>query len=168
MTTGFKAERTQVDGKQDEYSERGAAKLSAEISAMEDTTRQEFKAETDVNTIVKKFGLQSHREVPQYLETDFGMDLQEAIRIQEETAAAFRRLPKDLQRDYPSWEKVLEAIAKGEIRIKTPDDPEDLENAAIERAIKIDDAKTARQREKRAQEAAERARREPDDPAPSK
>lgn len=106
----FPVVRTQHDGKQQEYSD--AAGIDCEAGP-EPKTRQEFKSEVDVNTILKRFGVGALAQRPgqlQYGEMDYDLDLQQGIAALKAAESAFRRLPKEMQELYGKPSEMLDAI----------------------------------------------------------
>lgn len=103
--------RTQTDGLGDEVSQ--ATRLH--FPGDEPGARQEFKQQTDVNYIMKRYG-----GVPQGLsqfgEVDYTLNLQEALTRASEAKAAYDRLPQELRQRYPSWPAILDATMRGEIQ----------------------------------------------------
>lgn len=75
-------------------------------------TRQEFAAEADVNTILKRYGM------PQRGQQTFGVrddriDLQSALYALEAAKEAQLGVPEELRRKYPTWRHVLAACETG-------------------------------------------------------
>ncbi len=80
-----------------------------------DLARQEFKNESDINTIIGRVGPDGliHKQGAIYTETDFGLDLQSAMELVSEMKAAHRRLPRALREEYPTWVNLIAAIESG-------------------------------------------------------
>lgn len=78
----------------------------------EDTARQEFAADSDINRIIKQYGYQAFG-VPgasgHYGITDFRSDFTEVVQAQREAREAFDRLPPEL-RSLRSWEAVARKV----------------------------------------------------------
>lgn len=94
----------------------------------EDKTRQEDKAETDINRILQRFGVGQMPQLRQasYGELDYTIDLQIAL---EATAAAKRgwaALPPQLKRKYPNYLHLLNALESGQVT------PEEIAGKATE------------------------------------
>lgn len=121
------AERTQADGQQDAYSDDSGLDCSLEVDGHDnkDMARQEFKDETNVNTILARFGIQSHNLPPQFRELDFSLDLQQALGAIAAAKAAYAILPQELRNTYPSVSQFLAAMESGQITIKQGDRPDE-------------------------------------------
>lgn len=102
--------RQQNDGKELEFSELSAIHFNPD----DDVTRQEHKRETEIDYILSRYGLPPQQQ-GRYGETDSTVDLQEAIRLQNELHDAFQRLPEALQRQYGSWGSIIAAADRGEL-----------------------------------------------------
>lgn len=112
--------RKQNDGLGDYYSEATALDCSAprpDGSENKDMTRQEFAAEADINTLLSRYGIGVPRKQVMYGEVDFGMDLQQAFAAIEAAKRMHRQLPDTLIEKYPSWEKLLNGLASGQLRL---------------------------------------------------
>lgn len=107
-----RAIRTQVDGLDAEYS----FKTALDCSDMPDTTRQEFKDETDVNKILARYGVNAQMRPVQYGESDFDLDLQTALQAVYTAQDAVRNLPPDLAAKYPTWESFMQAAYNGNLQ----------------------------------------------------
>lgn len=80
-----------------------------------DRARQEFKADQDINTMMAKFGMMSGQTSrPIYGETNYDLDLQNALTAIRDVKAAHGTLPEDVREKYPTWQLLLEAIENGE------------------------------------------------------
>lgn len=104
--------RTQVDGLNDEYS----IMTALDCSDLPDLARQEFKAETDVNNILARYGIDGIKQGPTYSEVDYNMDLQEALESIREAERAIAKLPADLYVKYPTWEELLTGAFNGNFK----------------------------------------------------
>lgn len=82
-----------------------------------DNTRQEFKDETDINVILKKFGLDkfANRQMT-YGDYNFDLDLQTSLNAIKAAKRVHKKLSPDLQRKYPTMVDVIEAIENGQLR----------------------------------------------------
>lgn len=110
-----KAERTQADDRQEAYSAAGALDCSKD----RDMARQEFKDEADINKLLARFGV-GGAPPPQQLkgtftETDFGLDLQNALAAVDNAKSVWSRLPQNLKTKYPSWRRMLNAATTGDL-----------------------------------------------------
>lgn len=111
-------QRTQADGKQEAFSERAVI----DCSTLPDKTRQEFKAETDINTVLRRFTIGDlHARTPRYGDFDFTTDLQRSLATITAAKRAFAALPQELQDKYGSWEVSLTAAATGDLEIDLQD-----------------------------------------------
>jgi len=109
--------RTQNDGLADEVSRETAV-----FFAGPDLTRQEFAADADAETFVKRYGVPAAPQFGEQTAFDFDLHLQDAKLVVQETREAFLRLPDAIRARYPSWYLVMEAAAVGEVIIG-PDGP---------------------------------------------
>lgn len=80
----------------------------------EDMTRQEWKHEADINTIVNRFGLtgQIALRQPVFGERDFDLDLHTGYLAQAEAQRGFLSLPRALRAKYRNPRGLLDAIHK--------------------------------------------------------
>lgn len=123
-------ERTQIDGKQDEYSAATAIDCS-DSDENPDATRQEFREDVDINTILRRFGVSGAQQRQlQYGEVDYDVGLQEAIYVTEAAQDAWRRMSPELRNRYPTWQLLMQAIAAGEVKIR--DEPNNNTNNVTE------------------------------------
>lgn len=115
----FKAPRTQVDGKGDDYSADTGLLCEDESLA-----RAEFKADADVNTILKKFGVNAFTAPTPgaNAEIDYTIDLQTALGAIAQARAGHATLPENLRRKYPTWTELLTAIETGQYSTPEQDD----------------------------------------------
>lgn len=88
-----------------------------------DMTRQEFKDEADINTMLSKFGVTAARGTPVYGEWDDTIDLQSAIASVREAKAGYNKLPKELRDKFTSMEEMLTAVNNGSLVIKDAEPP---------------------------------------------
>lgn len=161
------AERTQVDGKGDLYSD-----LTATIIPNDDPqTRQEFKDDADLNILLARFGVDTPmRQGLQYGEVDYQLDLQQALDAIDTAKKANIHAPEELRDKYPDWRSILNGVETGEYQ-------KDLENLKLDRQIAADkqkheealknvmnDAKMRRQAELQLKrEAEDRLNRDPEE-----
>lgn len=153
----FKPLRRQGDELQDEASKEAETTIRGK-----DPTRQEFKSETDVNTILKKFGVgaltNSKPSDGQII--DYTLNLQDAFETVAQIREAHGNLPEALQAKYPTWQHMMRAAHSGELQKefdaikKSSNDAE--RQAAIDMQLAIDDAKLNAERTRRAKRAAQR------------
>lgn len=81
-----------------------------------DTARREFKKETDINYILSRFGVGAQRPLS-YGTADYEIDLQNGLEAVRESQRAWKRLPADLKKRFPTWLSLLRAIDLGEFTI---------------------------------------------------
>lgn len=107
----FKPVRTHDDGKGDAVS-----RDTATTPEGESLTRQEYKDDSDVNTILRKFGVDAPiRSQPVFgQEVDYTLDLQQALGAIEQAKRANAQVPEELREKYPTWKHVLDAAETGE------------------------------------------------------
>lgn len=105
--------RTQVDGLNELYSYETAL----DCSDKPDMARQEFKAETDVNNILARYGVNGPMREPQYGEVDYNLDLQQSLEAIREAERAVAKLPETLQGKYSTWERLLDGAYNGEFKM---------------------------------------------------
>lgn len=116
------ATRTQRDKKQPELSRAGGL----DCSESPDMARQEFKNEADVNELLKRFGVGTplpSRQGEFGKAVDYDLDLQTALAAIAQARNAYSTMSNDLQRKYPSWQRFLNAIERGELTLH-PTDPQ--------------------------------------------
>lgn len=107
---GLPAERTQVDGMGDYYSDLTAMNTGDEPSQV----RQELAHESDINFILSRFGIQTQQRVMVYgQEIDYNLDLQEALAAIASAKTASFNVPDELKTKYPTWREVLEGAENG-------------------------------------------------------
>lgn len=108
-----------------------------------DRARQEFKKETEVNDILRRFGVTGATQQRQgtFGEQDFTLDLQQALSAIEQTKAAYRDMPNDLQRRYPTWQRFLNAIERGDLTLHQTD-PEQKIVPPEQAPLSVSDPKT--------------------------
>lgn len=104
--------RKQTDNKFEAYSARTALSFEGE----RDLVRQELGASTDINVMMKKFGVGSfQRERPRFETTDYSVDRQAALESWRSARAAWEQLPKALRSKYSTTAKMLEGLASGQL-----------------------------------------------------
>lgn len=113
------AARTQIDGRQNEFS--AAAALDCAVDGNVDTARQEHLAETDINRLMKRYGVGSPLAgaagPPQYTTTDYDIDLQQAMGAISIAQRTWNRLPASLKEHYPDWQSLLNGVYTGSLKI---------------------------------------------------
>lgn len=114
-----KAIRSQADDLGDVYS--GIAGTGT--VGWEDTARQEFKAEADINEMLSRFNVIPPLRPTQFGETDYTIDLQAALAAIQQAKRAHGRLPAAVKADYPTWQSLLNGIAAGELDLKEGEEP---------------------------------------------
>lgn len=107
----FPVERTQHDQDQDVYS----LASGLDTSDLPDRARQEMKADTDVNTILSRFGIGSLQHQVSFGEVDFTLDLQQALAAVRSAETAYNALPEHVRAKYPDWLRVINAINNREL-----------------------------------------------------
>lgn len=116
--------RGQNDGRGDEFSR--LAGLGNNIDTDPSMTRQEFKLDTDINTILNKFGIDALTKGRQHIPgaiTNYDLDLQTALTTVNSIQAQFSTVPGWLKQRYPTWQSLAEAINNGTADLKEPPPP---------------------------------------------
>lgn len=105
----FPMERTQTDGRGDEYSLITGLDLSGETPV----TRQEFKDEADINNILARYGINTPlRQMQWGQEIDERLDLQQALFAISEAQKI--QVPEELRSQFPTWQAILNGVETGE------------------------------------------------------
>lgn len=124
----FPAERKQGDGKGDQYSAATARDFTGTI----DLTRQEDEPDSNINNILKRFGVTGHlpnaRNVQWGAILDESLDLQTALNSVRAVQEGYKNLPADLRKEYPTWQSLWQGILKGEITSPVNDPAEDADS----------------------------------------
>lgn len=122
--------RFQDDERGDEYD----ALSVITFDPSKDRARQEFAKETDINQMLKSFGIPGQQRQPQFGEVDFSIDLQQALSAIEDAKRAWRRMPDDIREKYPNWQSMLNAANSGELKVEleTAKPPPPVENPPVE------------------------------------
>lgn len=107
--------RSQANSRGDDYSAKTMLDFHDDDPENIDRTRQEFKAEADVNTILKKFGWQQFGRQPLYGDIDFDRGLHEAMEIVQSARDLYRRMPADLKAKYPTEQDLILGLADGSL-----------------------------------------------------
>lgn len=106
-----RAIRDQADDLQAAYS-KGTRTINTDPSL----TRQEQLPETDINTILNRFGVDTPmRRNGMFVEHDETIDLHQAMNAIRVAKQANYNLPPELQSKYPTWQKVLEGAESGQL-----------------------------------------------------
>lgn len=117
--------------------------------------RQELGPDTNINNILKKFGVNAPQRQGIYGQTiDYNMDLASAQSIISEATTAYQQLPEKLRARYRSLEEFRRGMESGAIK------PADLQD---ERQLQLD---LKREQEKEVKERSEKGRitgKDPDD-----
>lgn len=114
------AVRSQVDDLQELYSLESGLACTPE----EDKARQEFKAEADINVLLRKYGAVPQRPLS-YGEVDFDLDLHTAINAVSQASLGYASLPEHVRRKFPDLPSLFAAIANGEAVDFTAPPPSD-------------------------------------------
>lgn len=117
-----------VDDTQDDVSLATGLDLSDEVKV----TRQEFREEADVNTMLRRFGVPvaAAARRPVFGDVDWDLDLHSAHIAVERAGAAFRKLPRVLQEKYKDTRGLLDAMNSGELAEDLKEDRERKEHHA--------------------------------------
>lgn len=101
--------RTQADNRGDELS-----KATRTICTNEAQARQEFRAECDIRTILKRFGVPVSTKAAEYGVQDDRITLQSALNALHEAQGLMQAVPEELRYKYPTWRHVLQATESGD------------------------------------------------------
>lgn len=86
-------------------------------------TRQEFKADADINNILQRFGVMG--KIPVWGTTiDYNIDLQSALNAVEQAKIAWKTMPLEVRKKYPTWQILLNEIESGKLKIHKLDPDE--------------------------------------------
>lgn len=105
--------RTQPDTWASSWSEA----TGLDCSDKPDMTRQEFRAETDVNQIMSRYGANAPMRERIYGTVDFDGDLQQALGAVQIAQDAIRKLPASLRAKYATWEDLLTGLHNGSFKV---------------------------------------------------
>lgn len=89
--------------------------------------RQEDRAETDINTIAKRFGLTGQQ--PPQRPVQYGValpddvDLHTTYIMRADAQRAYMQMPADVRKKYGNWHAMLDAIHTGELKVKELGEP---------------------------------------------
>lgn len=119
--------RTQADQLNDEAS--AEAEIRFDREGNQDMTRQEFKTDADINTILKRFGVHGiggiNEKKPEFRTVDYNLDLATAYSAIEQAKQAHNQLPANLRDRFKTWPELLNALDRGELKIITEEAPKD-------------------------------------------
>lgn len=120
--------KTQVTAIRDsnKYSDESGIACTPE----EDKTEQQWKAEADIHTLLRRFGIEGRldgpQRVPSFKPVDYDVELQHALGGIQQAREAYDLMPQDLKREYPTLMHFLAAIERRELTVKLPlDKPTD-------------------------------------------
>lgn len=82
-----------------------------------DLARQEFKAEADTTTLLRRYGAVPPPP-PMGGEFDFDWTLHSSLEAIREVADGFQSLPADVRRAYPTPGELIQAVLRGEVTYK--------------------------------------------------
>ncbi|AXL14464.1 internal scaffolding protein [Microviridae sp.] len=126
--------RSQADMLQPSLSKRSASRGYGKS-----LTRQEFRSDVDVNTVVRRY---QAGDIPlrpaQYGEQDFDMDTTQAHLMMRDVGQVFQQLPPDLRKKYPDMLALARAIQNGEVVLSDKSKAERQAAAAAERKAALD------------------------------
>lgn len=87
-----------------------------------DMTRQEFKEDCDLNSVLRRYGaLPTPVQPTPYGELNTDLDLQTAYEALRAAETAYEGLPLGLRQKFPSWALLAQAMAAGELDHLNPD-----------------------------------------------
>lgn len=138
-------------------------KLTATEPTGESLTRQEFKEDADINTILTRFGVNTQvRNDMVWTEVNYDVGLQEALTSLDIAKRAQLDIPEELREKYPNWLALMSGIERGEYQKDLKDVAQ--QRTATKRQEELNRRKSdirdlrAAQREIDAEDAAERVR----------
>lgn len=108
-----KIERSQTDDKFDAVSQ--ATGIASTGEPDDDLTRQEFKDDLDLKTIIMRHGGPPELNAPTFGEIDFDVDLAGAFRQIDMAQRAYAELPPEIQKKYPSTQAIIVGLANGQL-----------------------------------------------------
>lgn len=155
----------------------GLGDLASEATATicppeEDQTRQEDLETTDLNILLRRFGIDPLINAPvQYGEIDFTIDLQDAHSAIQRITEVHATLAPQLLELFPTWQSLVQGADSGalatEIQKLRNSQHESDRQAGIDAALKLDEDKDAARRAKRAALAAQKILKGEDDGPPN-
>lgn len=105
--------RTQLDLRGDDISLATGIAFDPD----DDQTRQEFKEECDINTILARFGAGDVRPVRFGESVDADLDLLTAINAVRDAQDSFEALPQSLTSRYRDISSLVDALNRGELQL---------------------------------------------------
>jgi len=118
--------QSESDADREYYSGLAATHFDPDDPDSRDMARQEFKAEADINVILRRFGVTG--QIPSsrplvFGEANYDLDLQRAMMALETAEQAHANLPPELKERYPTWQSLINAADDGtlELEIKKPE-----------------------------------------------
>lgn len=82
----------------------------------DDRTRQEFKDDCDVNTILARhMGVPLDQRPVEYGEYDFELTLRDGLEAVRASEKAWDSVPKNLREKYKDWSSLVAAVESGEV-----------------------------------------------------
>lgn len=118
------AVRTQADDAQDYISWETGLDCEGDPTG-KSVTRQEHKDDADANLLLQRYGVGVPQKQVQFGEDHFELQLQEALAAIAEAKKAYRNLKPEIRRQYPSWQRCLEALRSGKLDLdKIPEQKE--------------------------------------------
>lgn len=94
-----------------------------DTSGWDDVTRQEFKEDCDINTILQRFGAGDARPFRFGDALDADLDLQNAIESVRSAQHSFDELPPELRSRYRDISSLVDALNRGELVLTTEPPP---------------------------------------------
>lgn len=80
----------------------------------EDRTRQEFREDTDINILLKRYGVGALNRTPtEFSDRDYDVSLHDAMIASQAADAAYNALDPDVRRAYPTWAHFVQAVESG-------------------------------------------------------
>lgn len=126
--------RSQADMIQRDVSKASAVKVFGASK-----TRQEFRGDCDVNTVVRRYATGDIPLKPvQYGEQDMNMDATTAHLMMREVGEIFQQLPKELRSKYPTIVDLARALKRGEVKVSDKSMAEANADAAAARQAEFD------------------------------
>lgn len=110
----MKKSRLQSDDDQQKYSLAGGLSCAGS----KDMTRQEQRPDSDIETMMKRFGLGTApvpERTPRYGTWDESIDLQSAYTALDNVRRGYKKLPAEVKREFPTPLIFVNAIASGEL-----------------------------------------------------
>lgn len=108
-----RALRTQADDLGDEYTAATAINFDPSDPDARSVTRQEFKTDADINTILRKFGVDAFNKQPIFGDINYDVTLQDALHLLTRANELHRRLPESLRAKYPDRGSILLGLDDG-------------------------------------------------------